>query len=210
MKGTDPDDTLVQSGPEGVRAHFDGLRGEAIPPLGGRKRNGDGRHGDQAPKEDHSGQFDRNESKRAKGNGNGAEVRPFISTRAHHDTAELFLESLATPLWRHRGDFYEWSGPSWPKVDEDKLRAQLYPFLDGCQTKGKDGKPYPVKPNAPTVSGVPMRCVHEHIWTPRSNRPLGLMMGQNGLPHRRSSPARMVCCTYRHGSFFRTRPHSST
>jgi putative DNA primase/helicase len=144
MKGTDPDDTLRESGPEGVRAHFDGLRGEAIPPLGGRKHNGDGRHSDQAP----------NESKRAKGNGNGAEVRPFISTRAHYDTAELFLESLATPLWRHRGDFYEWAGPSWPKVDEDKLRARLYPFLDGCQTKAKDGKPRPVKPNAPMVSGV--------------------------------------------------------
>lgn len=76
-----------------------------------------------------------------------------IDVRAPYDNARLFQARLATPLRHHRGGFYEWNGSSWPEAGEDKLRAQLYAFLDGCQSKTK-GRSCPVKPNASMVAGV--------------------------------------------------------
>jgi putative DNA primase/helicase len=82
-----------------------------------------------------------------------------IDPRAPYDNARLFQQSIATPLRHHRGGFYNWNGSSWPEAGDDKLRAQLYAFLDGCQrkVKVKDKEEYelrPVKPNALMVGGV--------------------------------------------------------
>ena len=89
--------------------------------------------------------------------GNGAEAVPagaiVIDARAPYDVARLFRARLATPLHHHRGVFYEWNGSSWPEAGADKLRARLYAFLDGCQSKTKGGF-CPVKPNALMVGGV--------------------------------------------------------
>ena len=76
-----------------------------------------------------------------------------IDARAPYDVARLFRARLATPLHHHRGVFYEWDGSSWPEAGADKLRARLYAFLDGCQSKTKGGF-CPVKPNALMVGGV--------------------------------------------------------
>jgi putative DNA primase/helicase len=76
-----------------------------------------------------------------------------ISPRAPYDIARLFQDTRAAPPLHHRGCFYEWNGSSWPEAGEDKLRAELYAFLDGCQMKVKDDL-RPVKPNAAMVAGV--------------------------------------------------------
>jgi putative DNA primase/helicase len=76
-----------------------------------------------------------------------------IDTRAPYDNARLFQARLTMPLRHHRGGFHEWNGSSWPEAGEDKLRARLYAFLDGCQSKTKGGY-CPVKPNASMVAGV--------------------------------------------------------
>jgi putative DNA primase/helicase len=76
-----------------------------------------------------------------------------IDPRAPYDTARLFQSRLATPVRYHRGAFYEWDGSSWPEAGADGLRARLYEFLDGCQSKTKGGF-CPVKPNSLMVGGV--------------------------------------------------------
>ena len=108
-----------------------------------RRANGKGAppHNDGAPPHD----------------GNGAEAVPagaiVIDARAPYDVARLFRARLATPLHHHRGVFYEWDGASWPEAGADKLRARLYAFLDGCQSKTNGGF-CPVRPNALMVGGV--------------------------------------------------------
>jgi putative DNA primase/helicase len=88
--------------------------------------------------------------------GKGSADATVISLRAPYDTARQFQDLRSAPPRNHRGGFYEWNGSSWPDAGEDKLRAQIYAFLDGCQSKAK--KPEdgfcPVKPNAAMVAGV--------------------------------------------------------
>jgi putative DNA primase/helicase len=77
-----------------------------------------------------------------------------ISLKAPYDTARLFQSRLDTPLRRHRGSFFEWSGSAWPEVEEDRLRARLYAFLDRCWKRDAKGDVGPVKPSAPIVNGI--------------------------------------------------------
>jgi putative DNA primase/helicase len=89
--------------------------------------------------------------------GKGTADSAVIDPRAPYDTARLFQALRSAPMRHHRGVFYEWNGSSWPEAGDDKLRAQLYAFLDGCQCKVKVKDEYefrPVKPNSLMVGGV--------------------------------------------------------
>jgi putative DNA primase/helicase len=89
--------------------------------------------------------------------GKGSTDAAVINPRAPYDIARLFQAQRAAPTLHHRGCFYEWDGSSWPEAGEDKLRAQLYAFLDGCQCKVKvkeEDEFRSVKPNAAMVAGV--------------------------------------------------------
>ena len=83
----------------------------------------------------------------------GSATGAIIDPRAPYDNARLFQGRQATPVLYHRGSFYGWTGSFWQEVDEAKLRARLYAFLDKCQIEAKGGA-CPVKPNASMVAGL--------------------------------------------------------
>jgi putative DNA primase/helicase len=82
-----------------------------------------------------------------------------IDASAPYTTAKLFVERYFTTgekrtLHRYRGAFHRWNGVAYAEIGENKLRAQLYAFLDQCVTRRSTDDLRPVKPNATTVGHV--------------------------------------------------------
>jgi putative DNA primase/helicase len=63
----------------------------------------------------------------------------------------------ATLLRNHRGDFYAWTGICWPELEDRRVRADLYEWLEGasyeCESKGET-KLAPWQPTRHKIANV--------------------------------------------------------
>jgi hypothetical protein len=63
---------------------------------------------------------------------------PKLSPRTPSLSAREFIRRQATPMRFWRGDFYQWIGTAYKRLDDAEIKSQVYRFLDNSVTH--DGK----------------------------------------------------------------------